>query len=39
MDLERLVIAAILLFVPLAPMVSRLSRILWIYFDRKIDPE
>jgi uncharacterized protein DUF983 len=37
--LERVVIAGILLFVPLSPAVSRLSRILWIYFDRKIDPE
>jgi len=33
------VIGAIVCFVPLAPMVSRFSRIVWIYFDRAIDPE
>jgi hypothetical protein len=37
--LEKNVLWAIVLLVPLAPMVSRLSRVLWIYFDRMIDPE
>ena len=27
------------LFLPLAPMVTFLSRVLWIYFDQTIDPE
>jgi hypothetical protein len=37
--LEKNVVAAIIIFVPFAPIVSRLSRVLWIYFDRAIDPE
>lgn len=37
--LEKDVIWAIALLVPLAPMISRLSRVLWIYFDRAIDPD
>jgi uncharacterized protein (DUF983 family) len=37
--LEKNVVSAIIVFVPFAPIVSRLSRILWIYFDRSIDPE
>jgi uncharacterized protein (DUF983 family) len=27
------------LFLPFAPMVFRYSRIIWIYFDRYVDPE
>src|ERR1700676_5138648 len=38
-SLEKNVFWAVVMFVPLAPMVSRLSRVLWIYFDRAIDPE
>ncbi len=30
--------AAVLLFVPFVPAVFRYSRIMWIYFDRAIDP-
>lgn len=30
---------AILLFLPFAPMVTFLSRVLWIYLDQAIDPE
>jgi len=37
--LEKNVIWAIVVFVPFAPIVSRLSRVLWIYFDRAVDPE
>ena len=37
--LERNVVGAIVLLVPLAPILSRLSRVLWIYFDRALDPE
>jgi uncharacterized protein (DUF983 family) len=37
--LEKNVVSAIIVFVPFAPIVSRLSRVLWIYFDRTVDPE
>ena len=37
--LEKNVIGAVVLFVPMAPVVSRLSRVIWIYFDRAVDPE
>jgi hypothetical protein len=37
--LDRIAIWAVLLFLPLAPMLTFLSRVLWIYFDQKIDPE
>jgi len=30
---------AMVLFVPLAPAVTYLSRVLWIYLDQAIDPE
>jgi uncharacterized protein (DUF983 family) len=30
---------AILLFLPTAPALTLFSRVLWIYFDRAIDPE
>lgn len=31
--------AATLLFLPFVPAVFRASRVLWIHFDRGIDPE
>jgi uncharacterized protein (DUF983 family) len=37
--LEKNVVVAIIIFVPFAPIVSRLSRIAWIYFDRTVDPD
>ena len=37
--LEKNVVSAIIVFIPFAPIVSRLSRIIWIYFDRTVDPE
>ena len=33
------VIWAIVIFVPLAPMITLWSRVLWIYLDQAIDPE
>ncbi len=30
---------AIVLFLPLAPAITLLARVLWIYLDRAIDPE
>ncbi len=38
-SLEALILASVLAFLPVAPPVTRLSRVLWIYFDRKVDPE
>jgi uncharacterized protein (DUF983 family) len=37
--LNRLAICAVLLSLPFAPMLTFLSRVLWIYLDQKIDPE
>ena len=33
------VIWAVVLFVPLAPSISLLARVLWIYLDQTFDPE
>jgi len=38
-SLRRIVLGAILLFLPLAPILTLFSRVLWIYVDRAIDPE
>jgi len=35
----KVVLAAILLFLPLAFPVTLLARVLWIYLDQSIDPE
>lgn len=35
----RIGVWAIVLFLPFAPMVSYLARVLWIYLDQTIDPE
>lgn len=37
--LDKIAIWAVLLFLPLTPMLTLLSRVLWIYLDQKIDPE
>jgi hypothetical protein len=37
--LDQIAISAVLLFLPFAPMLTFLSRVLWIYLDQKIDPE
>lgn len=37
--LEKIAIVAILLFQPFVPVITLLSRVLWIYFDQAIDPE
>jgi uncharacterized protein (DUF983 family) len=36
---EKLCIVAILIFLPAVPTVTRLGRVLWIYFDQFIDPQ
>jgi hypothetical protein len=37
--LDKIAIWAVSLFLPFAPMLTFLSRVLWIYLDQKIDPE
>ena len=36
---DKIAIWAVLLFLPFAPMLTFLSRVLWIYLDQKFDPE
>jgi hypothetical protein len=36
---DKVAIWAVLLFLPFAPMLTFLSRVLWIYLDQKFDPE
>jgi uncharacterized protein (DUF983 family) len=38
-SLEKVTIWAILLFLPMAPVLTLFSRVLWIYLDQAIDPE
>jgi uncharacterized protein (DUF983 family) len=38
-SLDKTVLAAFLLFLPIVPALTRLGRVLWIYFDQAIDPE
>lgn len=37
-DLAWIMLGAIVLFLPLAPMFARYSRVIWIYFDRWVWP-
>ena len=37
--LDKIVIWAVVLFLPFAPMLTFMSRVLWIYLDQTIDPE
>ncbi|HXZ27987.1 MAG TPA: DUF983 domain-containing protein [Terriglobales bacterium] len=37
--LEWLLLAAFVLFLPFVPFVTLFSRVLWIHFDRGVDPE
>lgn len=36
--LDRLLLVALVGFVPFLPMIFRFSRLLWIYFDQTFDP-
>jgi len=38
-SLQKSTLWAILLFLPLAPLITLFSRVLWIYLDQAIDPE
>ncbi len=33
------VVAAVLLFVPLVPLLTVMARVLWIYLDQAVDPD
>ena len=37
--ITRVTIWAVVLFLPLAPAISLLARVLWIYLDQAFDPE
>jgi len=37
--ITRVMIWAVVLFLPLAPAISLLARVLWIYLDQAFDPE
>lgn len=36
---DKVAILAVVFFLPLAPMLTFLSRVLWIYLDQTFDPE
>lgn len=36
---DKVAILAVLLTLPFSPLLTFLARVLWIYFDQKIDPE
>jgi uncharacterized protein (DUF983 family) len=36
---QRSVVAGVVLFFPLAPMIALMARVLWIYFDQSVDPD
>jgi hypothetical protein len=38
-SLQRSVIVAVLLFLPLTPFLTLMARVLWIYLDQSVDPE
>ena len=38
-SLMKITLWAILLFLPLVPIITLFSRVLWIYLDQAIDPE
>jgi uncharacterized protein (DUF983 family) len=38
-SIQKTAIWAVVLFVPLAPTLTLLSRVMWIYLDQAVDPE
>jgi len=36
---EKLMLAVFLIFLPLAPLLTVVARVLWIHFDQTLDPE
>ena len=39
LSVERAILFAALLFLPLVPILVTVSRVLWIHFDRAVDPD
>jgi hypothetical protein len=37
--LTKSVVAGIVLFLPMAPVLTWMARVLWIYMDQSIDPD
>jgi hypothetical protein len=37
--LQRIVIGGVVLFLPFAPVLTLIARVLWIYLDQAIDPD
>jgi hypothetical protein len=37
--ISKVTVWAVVLFLPLAPAITLLSRVLWIYLDQAVDPE
>jgi hypothetical protein len=37
--IDKVVLWAIVAFLPFAPLLSLLSRVIWVYFDQTFDPE
>lgn len=38
-SLPKIVIVSVLVFLPLAPLLAFIARVLWIYLDQAIDPD
>lgn len=38
-SIDRIALYAVILFLPFVPILTNLSRVLWIYLDQAIDPE
>jgi len=38
-SIQKTAIGAVVLFLPLAPTLTLLSRVMWIYLDQAVDPE
>ena len=37
--ITKVIIWAVVLFLPLAPTITLFARVLWIYLDQSVDPE
>ncbi len=37
--LTKVIVWSVVLFLPFAPTITLFARVLWIYFDQKVDPE
>jgi len=39
MSFQRILVWSLVLFVPFIPVITLISRVIWIYFDQAVDPE